>query len=28
VSANLLAQAALHRREASVAPVPPDQPLP
>jgi multicomponent K+:H+ antiporter subunit G len=28
VSANLLAQAALHRREASVAPPPPDQPLP
>jgi multicomponent K+:H+ antiporter subunit G len=28
VSANLLAQAALHRREASVAPPPKDQPLP
>ena len=28
VSANLLAQAALHRREASVAPPPQDQPLP
>lgn len=28
VSANLLAQAALHRREASVAPPPGDQPLP
>ncbi|MFM7848945.1 MAG: Na+/H+ antiporter subunit G [Rubrivivax sp.] len=28
VSANLLAQAALHRRERSVAPVPEDQPLP
>ena len=28
VSANLLAQAALHRREASVAPPPNDQPLP
>ena len=28
VSANLLAQAALHRREPSVAPPPPDQPLP
>lgn len=28
VSANLLAQAALHRREKSVAPVPEDQPLP
>lgn len=28
VSANLLAQAALHRREASVAPLPGDQPLP
>jgi len=28
VSANLLAQAALHRREKSVAPLPPDQPLP
>jgi multicomponent K+:H+ antiporter subunit G len=28
VSANLLAQAALHRREASVAPPPPEQPLP
>jgi multicomponent K+:H+ antiporter subunit G len=28
VSANLLAQAALHRRERSVAPVPGDQPLP
>jgi multicomponent K+:H+ antiporter subunit G len=27
VSANLLAQAALHRRESSVAPLPPDQPL-
>ena len=28
VSANLMAQAALHRRERSVAPVPEDQPLP
>lgn len=28
VSANLLAQAALHRREPSVAPPPPEQPLP
>ncbi|GAP33918.1 Na+/H+ antiporter subunit G [Piscinibacter sakaiensis] len=28
VSANLLAQAALHRREPSEAPPPPDQPLP
>lgn len=28
VSANLLAQAALHRREPSVAPPPPGQPLP
>ena len=27
VSANLLAQAALHRREPSVAPPPPEQPL-
>lgn len=28
VSANLLAQAALHRREPSTAPLPPDQPRP